>query len=115
MTTYWWGDDIDTACINANGYDQDGAPYRGSPARIACHDGQATAAPVGKYKPNGFGLFDISGNVESWTSECGDAHCHTHGLRGGSWQGGDLSAAGSHRAPDAQATSWRGIRLVRDL
>jgi len=114
-TAYWWGDDVNLACVNANGYDQDGLLWRGSPARIACHDGQATAAPVGKFKPNGFGLLDTSGNVESWTSECGDARCYTHVVRGGSWRSDDLRAAGSDKAPGAQATSWRGFRLVRDL
>ena len=114
-TTYWWGDDVASACTHGNGFDLDGLPYQGSPPRIACHDGQPSAAPVGKYKPNAFGLFDTSGNVESWTSDCGDARCHAHILRGGSWQGGDLSAASSHKAPGVQATSWRGFRLVRDL
>ncbi len=114
-TTYWWGNEAADACTYANGYDQDGLTYRGAPVRLACHDGRATAAPVGTYKPNGFGLFDMSGNVESWTSDCADASCRRRVLRGGSWQGGDLAAAGLATAPGDQATSWRGFRLVRVL
>jgi len=31
------------------------------------------AVPVGSYKPNGFGLYDITGNVREWTNDWYDA------------------------------------------
>ncbi len=65
-----------------------------------CDDGHAVPAPVGSYKPNGFGLYDMHGNVFQWTEDCyqktyegvpadgavnATKDCKFRVARGGSW------------------------------
>ncbi|MEP6068367.1 MAG: formylglycine-generating enzyme family protein [Paracoccaceae bacterium] len=39
------------------------------PNKNTCLDGYATTAPARSFKPNGFGLFNMVGNVWEWTAE----------------------------------------------
>lgn len=75
-TERYWGDDADKACDYANVGDES----RG------CSDGYKNTAPVGKFKPNAYGLHDMIGNVWEWVD---DGYTDMSGaLRGGSWGGG---------------------------
>ena len=86
-TAYWWGDEIGKTRANCNScgsrWDKD------------------KTAPVGSFRANEFGLYDVHGNVWEWVEDCwhgsyegvpgeGEAwvsggDCSNRVLRGGSW------------------------------
>ena len=41
--------------------------------------------PAGQKQANGYGLYDMSGNVMEWMQDCYDSSCDGRELRGGSW------------------------------
>ena len=133
---YAWGDRPEDACAFGNVYDHaalaDGAdlPFKS----IDCDDGYAALAPAGSFQPNGFGLFDMTGNAAEYVSDCYqrnlpdptsadtssfvDSGCARVAIKGGGYR----SASGSLQlAERGQAvrrnggTTWQGLRVLREL
>jgi formylglycine-generating enzyme required for sulfatase activity len=99
-TSRFWGDDADEACAYADAADRQVKREYGWKDVVDCDDGYLYTAPVGKFKPNKFGLYDMLGNARQVVAGCltdsiaelltdGSANedCgNQHPLRGSSWE-----------------------------
>jgi len=116
---YPWGDESPSCNKGA----ENGAQYSNC-------DGQTVT--VGSFAPNGYGLYDMAGNVWEWVADwysrsyysnspnrnpMGPSSGEYHVLRGGSWslKGGNLCSACRIRPLEtANSSSTDGFRCARD-
>jgi formylglycine-generating enzyme required for sulfatase activity len=133
-----WGSNDELACEYENTFDLDsqaalpaGSQLSWEP--LACHDGHGMISPVGSYKPNAFGLYDMLGNVWEWAQDCSmelypatpldgtavevSGRCELRAVRGGSW----YTRQDRHRPtfrgrdPESKAGHHFGFRIARDV
>lgn len=91
---YPWGGSLIPSSISGN-YCDETAKARGVEVGLSIagyHDGYATTSPVGQFKPNELGIYDLGGNVWEWCSDWYDDEQKDRVLRGGSWVSGALSS-----------------------
>lgn len=128
--TYAWGDELRPGGKPVANWWQGEFPDNNTD-----EDGYRMRAPVGSFAPNGYGLYDVAGNVWEWVADHydpsyypasptrdpkGPPHGKERVIRGGSWMCAEnfcanyRVAARSHSAPDTGLNNL-GFRLAKDI
>ena len=126
-TAYYWGD-----------YDKRGrkaiCAYANVGKSFSC-EGKERTLPVGSFRPNPFGLYDMIGNVQEWTADCWNDTYDGAPADGRTWQQGDCSwrvtrgrsfywkdsylhhfrSAARHRIPSGWQETYIGFRVARAM
>ena len=133
-TSYWWGNGTPGSAVEnlAGGRDRSPLGRSWTHAFPGYRDGYWGDAPVGHFKPNPFGLYDIDGNVSEWVQDCwhdnyiraprdGSAWvnpgCGLRMIRGASWGSSPDQARSAFRiaAPPDTRSGRVGFRVARKL
>ncbi|HEX3860510.1 MAG TPA: SUMF1/EgtB/PvdO family nonheme iron enzyme [Stellaceae bacterium] len=132
-TSRYWGDDINEACNYENIADQSLKIEQPNivPTFAACDDRNTRTAPVGSYKPNPWGLYDMLGNVMNFVEDCyvdnyinappdgspvSLSSCTDHVVRGGSWTNMPRyvrAADRDYKMSREKRDSFVGFRIVK--
>ena len=111
-----WGDTINHNNTNyrANGsaYSYDTSPYTDNAFHPDYDEGgYPYTSPVGDFAANGYGLYDMSGNVWNW---CNDASGSDRSIRGGGWAANadELRCGGESWFPLALSNGGIGFRAA---
>lgn len=114
-TRYWWGEEFSAEFASCR----------------RCGPSRSEPLSVGGFKPNAFGLYDMTGNVAQWTLDCwhrdyrgapkdaspwtAGGRCREQVVRGGSWSSEPADQTVTSRSfydPGVRHPSF-GLRVVR--
>ncbi|MFJ3959166.1 formylglycine-generating enzyme family protein [Arthrobacter sp. NPDC090010] len=132
-TPFFFGEDLNHADEYANTFDKSSKATNGFGwDNTPVDDGFPYTAPVASFKPNGFGLYDVTGNAREFVADTwlrdlsgasNDGSIHRGPapfpvLRGGAWNYQPQNLRLAYRSAyfsSETATNMFGFRLVRDL
>ena len=131
-TARYWGERGDDGCAYENLPDQSLKRAVSDRVVVDCDDHQVISSPVGTFKPNPYGLYDMLGNVAEWVEDCyvedlnelpkdGSAaqqeSCPLRVVRGGSWYNNPRDARAADRVDvdPVNRFSYVGFRLARTI
>lgn len=133
MNRYEWGDNFPPTQVTGNYADQSASELL-DPVISNYNDGFVVSSPVGSFRANYFGIYDMGGNVAEWTHDyhsiypslsdkvftdpsgpvAGEAVDNKHVIRGASWMRGDLSSTRlSYRDRDNEKRIDVGFRIAK--
>lgn len=127
-----WGDDVSAACTHGNVADRQANQKFPTWLVVDCDDKHVFTAPVGRYRRNGYGVYDLTGNAWEWVQDCWNAKyrdapgdgrawmsgdCDRAMLRGGSWgiDGQALRSADRYQYARDERDDGTGFRLARSV
>jgi len=132
-TPWFWGDTQKQACEFGNVGDVSLKEEHPEWPLHDCSDGYSRTSPVGSFKPNAFGLYDVAGNVWEWVEDCYNPSYAGAPKDGRAWVTGDCvrridRGGGWYNKPESVRPALRyagddpkrqnntlGFRVARDL
>jgi formylglycine-generating enzyme required for sulfatase activity len=129
--TYWGHNPLDQ-CKYENTRDQSARVLDATTPIADCTDGYVETSPVGSFRPNPWGLFDMLGDATQWAADCpffsysalpraapnaNSASCRMRAVRGASWATIPIGVRAAFRAATIpnRRDSTNGFRLAADL
>lgn len=116
-TKFYWGDTLGSGNANCK--------------NCGTEWGGKSTAPVGRFPPNRFGLYDMTGNVWQWVEDCwhedfsgappdGSAwltggDCGLRVVRAGGWYDDEPQSATRYRGVIGGGIIYCGFRIARDV
>jgi formylglycine-generating enzyme required for sulfatase activity len=85
---YYFGDEVGDFCRYGNATDQTRKRAQPNLSEVLpCSDGYVYTAPVGRFLPNKFGVYDALGNVRQLVEDCWNASYDNAPSDGSAWTG----------------------------
>lgn len=127
----YWGASRKKQCEYENARDKSAQVLDPDIETVPCDDHYVWTSPVGSFRPNQWGLYDMLGNAFQWVEDCmhigykslsttiasAPDECRNRVQRGGSWASIPIGVRAANRtaAPPDSRSSTDGFRIATDF